>query len=52
VLLNIIISKGNYMGWFEENLMIFYKIDESIVESTAGSLSGPKQCDETGDGFL
>ena len=32
-----------HMGWFTSNLMIFYKIDESITESTAGSLNGPPQ---------
>tara|TARA_R110000822_G_scaffold36978_1_gene103742 strand:- start:322 stop:933 length:612 start_codon:yes stop_codon:yes gene_type:complete len=36
--------KGDqYMMWFTINQMIFYKIDESIIESNAGSLVGPPQ---------
>ena len=36
--------KGDqHMMWFTINQMIFYKIDESIIESNAGSLVGPPQ---------
>ena len=35
------VVRDSFMGWFKMNLMIFYKIDESIKESTSGSLLGP-----------
>jgi SAM-dependent methyltransferase len=37
------VKTAEYMGWFTMNLMIFYKIDESIQQSNAGSLVGPPQ---------
>lgn len=41
--LKSIVAESSHMGWFTMNLMIFYKIDESIRESTSGSLTGPPQ---------
>ena len=36
------IKTNAHMGWLTMNLMIFYKIDESITKNTAGSLNGPQ----------
>lgn len=41
-LLDDYIWKSRHMGWLVKNLMIFYKIDESIRTSNAGSLVGPQ----------
>lgn len=38
-----VIESDSHMGWLPANLMIFYKIDETITKSTAGSLTGPQQ---------
>ena len=41
-LLDDYIWKSRHMGWLVKNLMIFYKIDESIRTSNTGSLVGPQ----------